>query len=194
MSTLEQRIAAAKREIRAKSVDGIIRRELPVAARAVDQTNGGYKITGHGAVYNSLSDDLGGFREKIAPGFFDRAVANAPDVKLLFNHDPNWILAATKNGSMRLRLDSVGLGYDGAVSPAVAATQQGQYVRAILGDGLVTQSSFAFRTTTNGDDWSEDPSTGDLIRTLLPNGCSGLYDCSPVTYPAYPAADSQGRE
>jgi HK97 family phage prohead protease len=190
---LEQRIKAAKREIRARSQDGVLRRTVPVTLklRASNTNDGGYRIVGHGAVYNSMSDDLGGFKETIQPGFFDQVLASAPNVRALYNHDPNLVLAGTANGTLALNSDSMGLAYSAQVSPAVAGTYYGQALRAVLSDGLVDRSSFAFRTGTNADDWNVDDQTGDLIRTLLPNGCSALYDVSPVTYPAYPGADSQ---
>jgi uncharacterized protein len=193
VSTIEQRIIAAKREIRARSQDGVLRRTVPAVLnlRTSNTSDGGYRIVGHGAVYNSLSDDLGGFKETIQPGFFNQVLASAPNVRALYNHDPNLVLAGTANGTLALNSDSMGLAYSAQVSPAVASTYYGQALRAVLSDGLVDRSSFAFRTGSNADDWNLDDETGDLVRTLLPNGCSALYDVSPVTYPAYPGADSQ---
>ena len=42
--------------------------------------DGGPLIVGHGAVFNSESVDLGGWREVIAPGAFKRTLRNNPDV------------------------------------------------------------------------------------------------------------------
>lgn len=182
----ETRVAAAKREIRARSFDGILRRHAAFAVEIRDAGDGGYSIVGHAAVFNSLSENLGGFREKIDPAAFASVLAKRPDVRALFNHDPNLILAATRNGTLGLSEDATGLSYDARVSPAIAATYYGQAMRAQLDEGLVTQSSFAFRVAE--DSWDEDPETGGLIRTI--HDFSGLYDVSPVTYPAYPAADS----
>lgn len=186
--TFETRVTEAKREIRARSFDGIQRRSFPWTAELRDSADGGYGITGHGAVFNSLSENLGGFREQIMPGAFSGVLAKQPDVRALFNHDPNLILAGTRNGSLGLSEDATGLAYRAAVSPQLAATYYGQALRAQMGDGLVNQSSFAFRVAQGGDDWDEDDDTGALIRTI--REFSGLYDVSPVTYPAYPAADS----
>lgn len=188
MSEFETRVTEAKREIRARSFDGIQRRSAPFTLELRDGGDGGYGIAGHGAVYNSLSDNLGGFREQIMPGAFASVLGKQPDVRALFNHDPNLVLAGTRNQTLVLSEDPTGLRYDASVSPGIAGTYYGKSMRALLGDGLVTQSSFAFRVAAGGDDWDEDPDTGALIRTI--REFSGLYDVSPVTYPAYPAADS----
>ena len=47
------------------------------------------KVVGHASVYNTMSEDLGGFREIIAPGAFDDVLEN--DVRALINHDGNLI-------------------------------------------------------------------------------------------------------
>jgi phage head maturation protease len=44
-------------------------------------------IRGYAAMFNSMSYDLGGFREVIAPGAFSNVLATNPDVRLLYNHD-----------------------------------------------------------------------------------------------------------
>lgn len=188
MSEFETRVAAAKREIRSQSVDGIQRRHAlcPVEVRASE--DGGYVIEGHGAVFRSLSENLGGFREQIEPGAFADVLDAGPDVKALFNHDQNFPLAATKNDTLALREDERGLHYRASVSANVAATYYGQAMRAQLTDGLVDQSSFAFRVAQGGDKWDEDPESGLLIRTIT--RFSGLYDVSPVLTPAYAEADS----
>lgn len=186
MDDFDVRVKAAKTEIRARSFDGIQRRSVPFAAEVRAADDGGYSIVGHGAVFNSLSENLGGFREKIDPGAFATVLRKSPDVKALFNHEPNLILAATKNETLALSEDVTGLRYDATVTPAIADTYYGAALRAQLDEGLVTQSSFAFRVAD--DSWDEDPDTGALIRTI--HEFSGLFDVSPVTYPAYLAADS----
>jgi uncharacterized protein len=66
-------------------------------------------IRGYAAVYSSLSRDLGGFREEIAPGTFTKALAREPDVIATWDHDPALLLGRTSSGTLSLRDTSYGL-------------------------------------------------------------------------------------
>lgn len=134
---------------------------------------------GYGAVFNSLSEDLGGFREIIAPGAFDSVMND--DVRGLINHDPNLILGRTKSGTMRISVDATGLRYE----IDMPSTSYANDIRESLSRGDITQSSFAF--SIDGDDWAVSES-GETIRTI--KKVSKLYDVSVVTYPAYPEAQA----
>ncbi|MCG3471429.1 HK97 family phage prohead protease [Xenorhabdus bovienii] len=63
-------------------------------------------------------------------------------------------------------------------------------VLAPMQRGDITQSSFAFRVARDGEHWYEDEE-GIVIREI--SQFSRLFDVSPVTYPAYQAADSAVR-
>ena len=58
-------------------------RSYPVEVRILEEGEIP-KIEGYAAVFNQLSDDLGGFREKIKRGFF-KDVIESDDVRALFN-------------------------------------------------------------------------------------------------------------
>lgn len=182
--SFEKRVADAKREIRARSIDGVERLTLPATVESRELPSGAWRIIGHGIVYNSLSEDLGGFREQIKPGAATKILASMPDVRGLFNHDPNLVLGRTTNGTMRLDDSTHGLAY--TITPP--DTSYANDLRVLLARGDITQSSFAFRVGSGGSTWEEDPESDGLIRTV--HEFSGLYDMSPVTYPAYTLTDA----
>lgn len=132
-------------------------------------------VKGYAAVFNSDSNDLGGFTERIAPGFFDDVLGD--DVRVLFNHDSNYVLGRTKSGTARIGVDERGLYYE-YDDPN---TTQSSDLMKLMKRGDVNQSSFGF--TVREDKWDKRED-GTVIRTLLKAG--RLYDVSPVTYPAYP--------
>jgi len=146
-----------------------------IEVRAAEQGEG-TMVRGYASVFNSMSDNLGGFREIIAPGAFDSVLDN--DVRALFNHDPNHLLARTASGTLKLSVDEQGLAYEFEMPN----TTTGRDLLESMKRGDITQSSFAF--TVDSDSW-EDRS-GTVVRTI--NKVSQLFDVSPVTYPAYPDA------
>ena len=134
-------------------------------------------VVGHASVYNTMSEDLGGFREIIAPGAFDDVLEN--DVRALINHDGNLILARTTSGTLKLSTDEKGLKYEFDMPE----TSYGKDLAISMKRGDVTQSSFAF--TVENDNW--ETKDGMDVRTITK--VKRLFDVSPVTYPAYPDAD-----
>ncbi len=139
-------------------------------------------IVGHGAVFNSLSENLGGFREIIAPGAFDDVLGD--DVRALINHNSDMILGRTKSNTLKLTVDERGLHYE--IDPP--ATTYAANLLESLKRGDITQSSFAFNV--DEDSWDEDKD-GRVIRTI--KKIKRLFDVSPVTFPAYPEADAAKR-
>jgi HK97 family phage prohead protease len=132
-------------------------------------------IVGYAAVYDSLSEDLGGFREVIRPGAFDRALSGT-DIRALFNHDPSFILGRQRSGTLRVASDGRGLRYEILAPDA-------QWVRDMVIGPIdrrdLDGSSFGFAAIR--DDWGTTPE-GTPLRELLE---VHPFDVSPVTFPAY---------
>mgnify|MGYP001143824868 CR=1 FL=1 len=158
-------------------------RSLAASELRVDQVDGKKRIVGYAAVFNSLSEDLGGFREIIRPGAFAAALAGA-DVRLVVNHDPSLILGRTRNGTLRLTEDSRGLRYE-ADPPD---TQMARDYAALVERGDLAESSFRFYMfddPSRGQVWRSEP-TG-VIREITE--FSRIDDVSIVAYPAYRATE-----
>ena len=139
-------------------------------------------IEGHPAVFNRWSEDLGGFREKIAPGAFKRTLKEG-DVRGLFNHDPNYVLGRTKSGTLELREDKDGLHFT-AVPPD---TQWARDLHTSIKRGDIDGGSFGFEVLK--EEWQQ-VEDGPDERTLLD---IELFDVGPVTFPAYPDTEIQAR-
>ncbi len=154
-------------------------RAIPAEFRIQQTENEPLKIIGYAARFNELSEEMWGMREKIAPGAFTEAIGKS-DVRALWNHDPNYVLGRTKNGTLQIREDEQGLFYE--VTPP--DTQWARDLVESIKRGDVDQSSFAF--TVDVQEWDE--SSEPVIRTIVK--VRELYDVSPVTYPAYPTATS----
>lgn len=140
------------------------------------------RIVGYAAVFDQLSEDLGGFKEKIGRGAFSGAVVR-DDVRALWQHDPNHVLGRTISKTLMLQEDDIGLRYE--IFPP--DTQWARDVLATMRRGDVDQSSFSFEAVR--EQWDESGSYP--IRTLLE---VKLYDVSPVTFPAYPQTSAQVRK
>lgn len=153
--------------------------------RTAQEEGAATRILGYGSVFDSRSELMWGFREIIRPGAFDSVLND--DVRALFNHDPNFILGRSTSGTLSLSVDDKGLRYE-ITAPETQTIRD--LVLAPMQRGDITQSSFAFRVARDGDDWYQDDE-GVLIREI--NQISRLLDVSPVTYPAYQAADSAVR-
>jgi hypothetical protein len=135
------------------------------------------KIVGYAAVFNKDSEDLGGFVERIAPGAFSKAIGIS-DVRALFNHDNNMVLARNTSGTLELIEDETGLRYEFDAPN----TSYGNDLLEMIKRGDISQSSFGF--TVENDDWEQRD--GKTYRTITK--VKRLYDVSPVTFPAYPEA------
>ena len=135
-------------------------------------------VEGYASVFNSMSEDLGGFREIILPGAFSNVLDN--DVRALYNHDSNYLLARTTSGTLELKEDEKGLYY----RFEMPNTSYGNDMLELFRRGDLTQSSFGF--TVEKDNWRMED--GQQVRYIERVG--SLFDVSPVVFPAYSQASS----
>lgn len=139
-------------------------------------------LSGYAAVFDQLSHMLfGQFKERIERGAFAGSLGD--DVRALWNHNPDFPLARTTNGTLKLAEDGHGLRVE--ISPP--DTQIGRDAVTSIRRGDVDQMSFAFDVLD--DEWDQQ-GDGMLIRTLKK---VRLYEVSPVTFPAYPQTAIEAR-
>ena len=139
-------------------------------------------IAGYGAVWNSPSYDLGGFKEIVAPGAFTRSLKSREDVFAFFNHSPMQPLGSRKAGNLKVMEDERGLHYEIKLPNTTYANDVAEGIRA----GVIRGSSFSFQVRE--DAWHTEK--GIQVRTLLDVDVSEL---GPVVMPAYGKTTAQVR-
>src|SRR5215210_602241 len=128
-------------------------RTIDVDVEALDAR--GRTVVGYAAVYDIVSEDLGGYRERIAPGAF--ATVLDSDVRCLLNHDVNEVLGRTKSGTLRLFDERRGLRFE----LDLPDSPLGQNVREAVRRGDLDGASFRF--VVGEEDWTGEVRT---IRTV----------------------------
>jgi len=143
--------------------------------RAVAELRAGARtIVGYAIVWDTRSQDLGGFVEVVRA----RAVPDVMgDVVALFNHDPAAVLGRTP-GTLWLEKDTRGLRFE--LDPA--PTTMGRDALALVQRGDVKGASFGFRTKQ--DAWHRD--AGVMLRELVEIEISEI---SLTAFPSYRETD-----
>ncbi|MCV7358159.1 HK97 family phage prohead protease [Mycolicibacterium fluoranthenivorans] len=143
---------------------------------SLETTITGRKLGGYAAVFDQRTD-MGPYLESLAPTAFRAALASPNlDVRGLFNHNPDKLLARTTNGSLRLSTDSHGLEFELDLNDELPAAAE---ARANVNAGLVTGCSFGF--VAGEQHWDAYEGRDVRVHTSV----AELRDVSVVTYPAY---------
>ena len=140
-----------------------------------DDGTDGLIVEGYAAVFNSTADIGGWFDETIAPTAFDGA--DMRDVPMKYNHsDVVPILARTRNKSLTLTVDNIGL----RIRAELLDTTDGVDMYKRIKAGLIDKMSFAF--TVKQDEWKYIEGGKDR-RTIIQ--FDRIFDVSVVDVPAY---------
>ena len=142
-------------------------------------------MSGYAAVFNKWTDLYKGrylvHREVIRPGAFSAALSEKQDVRLLFNHNVDYILGRTRAGTLRLAEHSGGLWFESSL------LDSGWNRDRIIGPakrGDLSGMSFAF-TIRPGGIKSTQRHEGDVLVVEDEITAANLFDVSIVTDPAY---------
>jgi len=127
-------------------------------------------ITGYAAkfAFTDVGSPPNCFRERIEAGAFDKALAGEHDIHCVVNFCPGMKLGSTKDGTLRLSVDSTGLRYE----LDLPDTNLGRYVREEKSCGNINEG-ISFEAAE--DDW-QWPKDGAVKRTIA--SFKRIYDVS----------------
>lgn len=134
------------------------------------------KLAGYAAVYDSQSQDLGGFVEIIRKGAFTRALKTPNAIRALYEHDNQKILGRVGAGTLTLEEKNKGLYFELCLPDTSYARDLGILVER----GDINGCSFGFQIPAGGDLW--EMRNGQLTRDLI---TINLQEITITSNPAY---------
>ncbi len=160
-------------------------KETRLADVKFEETAGKMTLEGYAIVFDKetlIGNEEHGFTEVI-----DRKAlqeTQMKDVPMKYNHmDSFLIIARTKNQSLKLSVDDVGL----KVHAELLDTQSNQDIYKMVRSGLLDKMSFAF--TVDEQVWNRDGKIPKRVITKI----ARLYDVSVVDTPAYDSTSIYAR-
>lgn len=145
-----------------------------------EDENGMKTLAGYAVKWEMKSVTMGWrrFKEQFKRGAFTESLTN-DDQLALWSHDTSKVLGRTKNGTLRLFEDEIGLRFE----LDLLDTTLGEDAYKTIKRGDVDGVSFGFSMLKQ--EWDEaDPD--NVVRSIV---TAKLVEISPVAFPAYP--DSQ---
>lgn len=140
-------------------------------------------VEGYASVFDSPTD-LGYWTEVIEKTAFDEC--DMTDVCMKYNHEDNvLIMARTRNGSLQLSTDSIGL----KVRAELINTTQNVDIYKMIKAGLLDKMSFAFSVKEAKWQFGQDGESDVRRITKIDK----LFDVSVVDFPAYDSTSIYAR-
>lgn len=154
-------------------------REIISDGIEIRESEDGVKIiSGYAVKWEMKSLTLGywnRFKEQFKKGAFTNSLSQ-DDQRGLWSHDTSQVLGRTKNGTLRLFEDDIGLRFE----IDLPSTTLGNDAYETIKRGDVDGVSFGFKMQK--EEWDEsDPD--NITRSILQ---AKLFEISPVAFPAYP--------
>lgn len=169
------------------------KKEIRSLRRAPEGNAESRTIVGYAIVFDSesriLCDWGGEFVETIERTAVTQELIDNADVKCVFNHNHEALLARSNqgNGTLKLTLDEVGMRYEFEAPNTI----DGDKVLELVRRGDIVGSSFAF--SCSGEDACRYYEDADGMLHRVVSRITGLYDVSPVIDPAYTDTSVEAR-
>lgn len=158
-----------------------------IEIRAIPGEGGEMVVEGYAITFDEPATHQYGdrkFTEVIKRGALD--FTDMKDVPLRYNHNDSWmIMARTRNKSLRLSIDNIGL----KIQATLLDMQTNRDAYKAIEAGLIDKMSFAFTVPENGDTWTINDT--ESIREV--NKIDKLYDVSVVDTPFYDSTSIYAR-
>lgn len=158
-----------------------------IEIRAIPGDGGEMIVEGYAITFDEPATHQYGdrkFTEVIRRGALD--FTDMKDVPLRYNHNDSWmIMARTRNKSLRLSIDNIGL----KIQATLLDMQTNRDAYKAIEAGLIDKMSFAFTVPENGDTWTINDT--ESIREV--NKIDKLYDVSVVDTPFYDSTSIYAR-
>jgi uncharacterized protein len=138
-------------------------------------------IEGYFALYESETELFDGIYEIITKGAFDNTLNN--DIRALWNHNTQYVLGRSKNGSLQLKADEKGL--FGTIR--LPNTGYAEDLHELVKRGDIDQCSFGFNILAEDLEELADGGYRWRINEI------DLHEISVVTFPAYENTTVQAR-
>lgn len=130
-------------------------------------------VSGYAARFNSITEIYAGLQEQLDQGAFTSSIDG--DIRALWDHDTKYVLGRTTNDTLKLRQDSIGLGFDLDIND----TSFGVDVYKQIKRRDISGVSFGFQV--KDEEWKRLDK--DMVLRTIKD--VELYEISPVTFPAY---------
>lgn len=155
-----------------------------IQVRNGEQTGDGQMtISGYAAVFNLLSDDLGGFRERIAPGAFTDVLSADPDVHMVWDHSTLYTLGRTRSRTLELTQVDRGLRIFNRTAPTSYASD----LAVLMDRGDIDQMSFSFLPGEEIWTYPENDEDDIIVEVVT---VEALFDVCVCAQGAYPQTES----
>lgn len=154
--------------------------EMEIRSQTAIQSTDNRTIEGYALKFDSLSRDLGGFKEIISKG----ALANTDlsDVRCFIDHNSSMVLGRTAAKTLELSIDDVGLHF----RCQLPKTNYADDLYESITRGDINECSFGFKLKESSQKWER--SSGINVRKI--NKIDELLEISIVSIPAYQDTDA----
>lgn len=149
------------------------------------QEDNGLVLEGYIAKFDTFTELYDGFYEKIDRNAFNDTLADGHNVFLLYNHNYDKPLASTRNNTLTLTTDEIGLKFSAKINENLSYAKD---TYELVKSGECRGCSFGFRAIQ--DDYTYDSEKDEIKRTLLK---VELYEGTVTPIPAYDTTVVQAR-